>query len=110
MDDPEDDRPEWWRENERLRAEMDLPEYEPPRFADGTYTHEVTDPLEETYDCRIQFIGMNTHYPEDWDVRVDGEPAFGIGRHRDEHGNTVYELAAARFTEKLTTALDDRGG
>lgn len=86
---------------------MDLPEYEPPRFRDGTYTHEVVEPLEAANDCRIQFIGVNTHYPDDWEVRVDGEPVFGIGRHRDEHGNTVYEMSAGAFKERLRSAVTD---
>ena len=104
MTDP--DRPAWWRENERLRAEMDLPEYEPPRFQDGTYTYEVTEPLEAAHACRIQFIGLNTNYPEDWEVRVDGDPVLGIGRHRDEHGNTVYEMTADAFRTALRAAMD----
>ena len=104
------DRPDWWRENERLRAEMDLPEYEPPRFADGTYTHEITEPIETAHACRIQFIGLNTHYPDDWEVRVDGEPVMGIGRHRDEHGNTVYELPAKAFRETVIAFLSDEDG
>lgn len=107
MTDANDDRPDWWRENERLRVEMELPEYEPPRFADGTYTHEVTEPLAARHGCRIQFIGVNTHYPDDWEVRIDGEPAFGIGRHRDEHGNTVYELPADTFTDRIASAIED---
>lgn len=105
-----DDRPGWWRENERLRAEMDLPEYRPPRFSDGTYTHEVTAPLERAHGCVIRFVGVNTRYPEDWAVRVDGEPAFGIGRHRDERGNTVYELSTEAFREAVEEAIAVRRG
>lgn len=76
---------------------MGLSEYRPPRFADGTYTHEVVESLEERYDCRIQFLGVDTRYPDDWEVRIDGTPAFEIGRHRDEQGNTVYERTAHAF-------------
>ena len=110
MPDAADDRPDWWRENERLRAEMDLPEYRPPRFADGVYTHQVTEPLANEHGCRIQFVGMNTRYPEVWAVRIDGEPAFGIGRHRDEKGNTVYELSAEEFREAVGEAIAERRG
>ena len=106
----EGDRPDWWRENERLRAEMDLPEYRPPRFADGTYTHRVTGPLSDEHGCRIQFVGVNTRYPEDWAVRIDGEPAFGIGRHRDEKGNTVYELSAEAFRMAVEDSIVERRG
>lgn len=95
------DKPRWWRDNEALRAEMGLSEYRPPRFADGVYTYEVVDPLEEAHDCRIQFIGVDTRYPDDWEVRIDGTPAFEIGRHRDESGNTVYEMTAEAFLEAI---------
>lgn len=95
------DKPKWWRDNELLRAEMGLAEYRPPRFADGVYTHEVVDPLEATHNCRIQFIGVNTRYPDDWEVRIDGTPAFEIGRHRDESGNTVYEMTVGAFREAV---------
>lgn len=105
MADPDDDRPEWWAENESLRAEMELPPYRPPRFADGTHTHEVVPELEERHGCLVRFIGVNTEYPEDWEVRVDGEPVMGIGRHRDRNGNTVYEMDATEFVERLDAEL-----
>jgi len=83
---------------------MGLAEYRPPRFADGVYTHEVVDTLEEAHECRIQFIGVDPRYPDDWEVRINGNSAFGIGRHRDENGNTVYEMTAEAFRE----AVDER--
>ncbi|RBI58529.1 hypothetical protein DMJ13_26580 [halophilic archaeon] len=94
-DDPS--QPQWWLENESLREEMDLPPYDPPRFADGTYTHEVVFQLEDQYDCTIQFVGPNTRYEEAWQIRVDGELVADIGRHRDENGNTVFEMTADSF-------------
>lgn len=98
-----DDQPEWWRDNERLRAEMGLPEYRPPRFADGAYTHGVVERIEDARDCRIRFVGVGVRYADDWEVRIDGTTAFEIGRHRDERGNTVYEMSAEAFRE----AIDD---
>ena len=76
---------------------MELSEYCPPQFIDGTYTHEVTDPLENMYDCRIQFIGVDTRYPDDWEIWINGDSAFEIGRHRDKRGNTVYKMTAKAF-------------
>ncbi len=102
-----DDKPEWWRENERIRTEMELPAYRPPRFEDGTHTHDVTDRIEDAYGCRVQFIGVNTRYLDDWEVRIDGTPAFGIGRRRDEQGNTVYEMLPETFRDAVEDHLDD---
>ncbi|WP_254546890.1 hypothetical protein [Halomarina pelagica] len=99
-----DGKPEWWRRNDRLRAEMELPPYEPSRFRDGTYAHEVVDPLEATHDCTLRFVGFGG-YPADWEVRADGETLFTIGRHRDDNGNTVYEVDAAEFRRRVTAAL-----
>ncbi len=102
-----DDKPLWWLENDRLRVEMDLPEYRPPRFTDGTYTHDVTDPIETRHGCRIQFIGVNTRYLESWEVRVDGTAAFEIDRRRDKQGNTVYEMTAEKFREAVVHQLEE---
>jgi hypothetical protein len=99
------DRPDWWEANERLREEMELPPYEPPRFIDGVYTHEIVPDLEEEHDCIIMFAGIDPEYPEDWYVRVDGEGVMSIGRHRDENGNTIYEMTADEFVERLEAEL-----
>jgi hypothetical protein len=99
------DRPEWWVKNERLRTKMGLSEYEPPRFEDGTYTHEIVAPLEEKYDCEIRFIGINVDYHDDWGVRINGRTVLAIGRHRDENGNTVYEMSAKTFETSIESEL-----
>lgn len=98
-------KPEWWVANEAVKAAFDLPAYEPPRFADGTYTHDVVPDLEAEFDCTIRFLGVNPRYPEDWQVRVDGQPLFSIGRRRDEDGNTVYQLDAEAFQRRLRREL-----
>lgn len=103
-----DDVPEWWRENEQLKAEMGLPAYEPPRFADGTYTFEIVDRIETAHDCRLRFLGVDTRYEDDWEVRLDGEIAFEVGRRRDDNGNTVYGMTAERFEEAVLEHLDER--
>jgi hypothetical protein len=104
-----DDKPDWWRDNERLRSQLGLPTYQPPRFADGTYTHEVVETLETTHGCDLQFIGIDTRYPDDWEIRVDGEPAFAISRHRDEHGNTIYGMDAGSFRDAVENHLSENG-
>lgn len=103
--DDEPQRPDWWRDNESLRQRMDLPPYQPPRFVDGVYTHEVVSSLEEEYDCTIQFVGLNAEYDDDWQIRIDGERLDSIGRRRDENGNTVYEMTADTFRTAVETAL-----
>lgn len=105
--DPDDPRPPWWVENEELRERLELPAYTPPRFRDGTFTHVVTAELEERHGRSIRFFGEDTRYPDDLQVRVDGEPVFSIGRFRDRDGNTVYEMTADEFRRELDQALAD---
>lgn len=102
-----DAKPEWWTENEALKRSFDLPDYEPPRFADGVYTHEVVPSLEAEYGIEIQFIGIGTRYLDDWVVRIDRRTAFGIGRFRDDNGNTVYKLSADEFRDGVRSAVAD---
>ena len=104
---PREEKPEWWIENEKLREFLGLPEYTPPRFADEVHTHEVIPDLEEKYDCEIRPIGINTEYLEEWEVRVDNECAFMIGRHRDENGNTVYEIESDEFRRRIADWFAD---
>lgn len=98
--------PSWWRENQRIRDRYELPQYEPPRFEDGTYTHEVCPDLESEHSCEIRFIGMDVRYPDDWEVRVDGTRAFDIPCRRDRRGNMIYELSADQFRERILDYLD----
>lgn len=101
----DEDRPEWWKENERVKRGMRIPTYEPPRFVDGTYTHEVVDPLEERFDTSIRFVGFNTTYPDDWVVQAGGRGLIEIERRRDENGNTVYQLTSSEFERQIVTEL-----
>lgn len=101
------EKPDWWSANEDVKASFDLPPYEPPRFADGTYTHEVVPGLEAEFDCTIRFVGVDPRYPDDWEVRVDGEPVLELGRRRDEYGNTVYEVTAAEFVRGVREELGE---
>ncbi|MFB6281463.1 MAG: hypothetical protein ABEH40_05550 [Haloferacaceae archaeon] len=97
-------KPDWWRENERIRASLDLPAYEPPRFADGTYTHEVVEPLEAELGVGIRFVAVDPRHGDDWTVRVDGDPALTVGRRRDDAGNTVYEIDPGPFERRVRAA------
>lgn len=99
-------KPDWWRENERIRDSLDLPAYEPPRFADGTYTHEVVEPLEADLGVEIRFVAVDPRHGDDWEVRLDGEPALTVGRRRDDAGNTVYEVDGGAFERRVRAALD----
>lgn len=93
----DDTKPTWWLENKRLREDMGLPEYEPSRFCDGEYTHEILNRLERKHDIDILLMGKDTRYGDDWEITVDGETVGYINRHRDEHSNTVYEQSSAEF-------------
>lgn len=100
------EKPDWWRENERIRAALDLPDYEPPRFADGTYTHEVVGPLEEDLGVEIRFLAVEPRAGEAWEVRIDGEPALSVERRRDDAGNTVYGMDPETFERRVRAAVD----
>ena len=107
QDDRSDTKPEWWSRNEAIKRDLELPRYEPPRFENGVYTHEMLSALEEAHGCTIQFQGQNTLYPEDWHVVVDGEPAFAVGRYRDENGNTVYTITDDEFKSRFEEYVSD---
>lgn len=102
-----DSLPDWWARNQRLREDRGLPPYRPPRFENGIYTHEVVHKLEEEFACSILFAGTNTNYPDDWVVEMNGCPLFKVGRHRDDSGNTVYELSAEEFETAFRSAVRD---
>ncbi len=101
----ETDKPRWWIENEKLKAVLDLPPYEPPRFLDGTYTHWVVRRLEDEYDCDIRFIDVNPVGSASRQVRVDGEVALTVGNRRDDDGNTVYTMTAERFRNAIENEI-----
>lgn len=101
-------KPDWWVENENLRRDMGLAEYDPPRFESGEYVHEVVAELESEYGCEIQFrSSVNPDYPEDWVVRLDQTTLVNVSRHRNEDGNTVYELAASTFQDMVESGVTE---
>lgn len=105
---PGGDRPDWWRANELDRAALELPAYEPARFADGTYVHEVVEDLEAALDCELRLLGRNVTWGDAWEVRIDGEPAFTVTRTRDDAGNTHYQLDATAFAGRVRRAAAQR--
>jgi len=102
----EDEKPDWWRENEFLREEMNLPSYRPSIFADGSFTHTILADIEAECGSTIRFLAVNPEYPDDWEVRINDRTIFKIGRHRDENGNTVYEMTSKEFRHILKTRLN----
>lgn len=99
------DKPDWWLDNERLRERMDLSPYQPPRFLDDVYIHEVVDRLERNHGIEILLLGRNTRYGDDWEVTVDGDSVASIGQHRDKNSNTVYEMESEEFREVVEESL-----
>jgi hypothetical protein len=108
VDESNAEKPDWWVENEQIRESMGLPEYDPPRFEDDVYVHEVIDDLEAECDCTVQIIGLDTDYLDDREVRVDGEVAFTVGRLRTERGNTVYQIPSEEFASRVEQAVNNR--
>ena len=103
-DDSTTDKPAWWERNEKDRENLGLPDYDPPKFEDDAYVHEVVDELEERFDCSLQIIGVGTDYLDEWEVRLEGETAFDIPRYRNENGNTVYRMSSDGFRERVADA------
>ena len=101
----EQNKPDWWRDNETLREQMDLPPYQPPRFVDGVFLHTVVEKLEQSHNIDILLLGRDTRYGDDWVVSVDGSDVTSVGRHRDNNSNTVYELESEEFCNIITRHL-----
>ncbi len=100
--------PPWWRDAvEEFRAH-DLRPYRPPRFADGTPVHDVVGDFSRAYDVEIGFGALGEGYRDTWSVRIDGEQAFAIPRHRAVEGYTVYEIEAEAFAARVREALQER--
>lgn len=94
-------RPDWWEANKRIRDDLGLPPYDPPELEDGVPVHDVRDDFK---DIDIQLIAFNPKCSDDWEVRINGEEAFTITRHRDTNGNTVFGMTSAEFRCEIRTA------
>lgn len=100
------DLPAWWRRAVREFEDHDLRPYRPPRFADGTPTHEVIPDLEDELGVEIAFRSVGGDHREEWGVHVDGERVLGVGRHRSTSGYTVYEATADEFRRLVRAGVD----
>lgn len=108
MEEDSPDLPRWWRENVRLRRRLGLPTYEPPRLADGTYVHELVPALESRFGCTVRLRSVvNPEYPEAWALHVDGRRVGPVERHRDNNGNTVFELSPEALRRLVESAATD---
>ena len=97
--------PSWWRSAvEEFRAH-DLRPYRPPRFVDGTPVHDVIDELTEQLAVEIGFGAVGDDYREAWTVRINGNDAFSIPRHRSVDGYSVYEIEASDFKRKVRKSI-----
>jgi hypothetical protein len=94
-------KPDWWKKNQELREQLDLPSYNPPRFEEGTYLHTIINEVEKELDYKITIIGKNVNYLDKWRVKVDGETVFRIDRRRDDKGNTVFEITPDEFISRI---------
>lgn len=103
----DDSNTDWWLENQQIRDELELPEYDAPKFSDEYYTHTVVDKLEGKYECDIRLIGFNTRYGDNWEIRVDGDTIGLIGRYRNNKGNTIYNMTSSRFCQLVSNSIDD---
>ena len=63
--------------------------------------------LETEHGCTVRLIGVNTTFPEDWELRVDGRTVREVERRRDANGNTVYGLTAAEFRRAVREAVEE---
>lgn len=104
--DDESSRPDWWRANQRLRDSLDLPAYEPSRFADGPYLHEVRQTLEEQFDCSISFRSTRAEHPSRWAVYVDGEELMELERRRTVDGNNVFEIDSDILVRAVESSIE----
>jgi hypothetical protein len=101
-----EDRPQWWQTNERLRRDLDLPDYQPPQFRDGTFVHSVVFELESSLECTIRIGGNDLNVGDPWPVIVDGIEIGSLPRHRNQSGNTVYECDADTLRTMVTSAAE----
>jgi len=97
--------PEWWQQKIEHFRDRGIDPFRPPRFVDGTVTHDVVDGLETELEIEISFRCKNGTVGDDWTVVVDGDPIGSIGRHRSRNRYTVYELSADEFRTLINTTV-----
>jgi hypothetical protein len=101
--------PSGWVEQAQFRDRNDLPPFRPPRFNDGVRVRSTIEDLETDLDVSIDLIAYDVR-TDGWWVEIDGDPAFSYDRYRDDGANTVIQMDAATFRERVRTAVDERSG
>jgi hypothetical protein len=102
-----DSLPGWWRRAIEHFRERDIGPYRPPRFEDGTLTHEVTTALESDLGVTVRFQCKNATPADDWAVVVDGRQVGTVGRHRKRDRRTVFETDAESFRRLVRSAVEE---
>lgn len=100
------DLPEWWRRAIAEFEDHDLRAYRPPRLADGTPLHEAVEGIERDCGVEVAFGSVDSDFRERWEIRVDGDRAGTVGRHRSVEGYTVYETDEAGLRDLIADAVD----
>ena len=98
--------PPWWQDAVEEFADHDLRPYRPPRFADGTYVHEIRDRLETALGIEITIGATGDEFRNRWTVRVDGEPTTRIPRYRSADGYTVYDVDPSTFETRIRAGIE----
>jgi hypothetical protein len=100
------DLPEWWQRAINEFEEAGLRPYRPPRFADGTYKHEVVEKLEQALGVDIEFVGIGVNYGDDWKIRVNGEVVAPVGHRRSTDGYSVFEIPSDDFRSLIRNHVE----
>jgi hypothetical protein len=95
------DKPDWWRANEELRQEYQLPSFTPPSFQDGRYVHSVVEDIEEQHNCTIQIVSQNPTADEGWTVLVDGTEVLRTERYRNKDVNAKFKHTSDKFRKEI---------
>lgn len=97
--------PTGWFEQARFRERYDLPPFQPPRFKEGTWVHDVVTELSSELDVKVEFVRPKDKRG-DWYVEVNGELAFRVNRYRDDAANTVVRTTPEEFATKVRESID----
>lgn len=104
----ETDRPDWWRRNAAEFEAHDLPDYRPPRFADGVLVPPVVEHLERVYGVEVALRGFDATTGSDWSVLVDGQAVAEVGHRRSTDRHSVFEVDAESFVATVAAAVEGK--
>lgn len=95
--DEADDLPDWWRRNAAEFREHGLPDYRPPRFADGALVPPVVEDLESTVGASVRLRVVDPQAGNRWEVLVEGQVAGRLEHERHPDGYSVFGVTADAF-------------